>query len=72
MLGLSPLVPAYGRTYKSAKEATEAFCSGKDWVTPMGQLISIRDFIRLKIDTVELRYGVRREKAVIAEIDHYE
>lgn len=31
------LTPAYGRDYKTGKEAKEAFLGGKDWLTPFFQ-----------------------------------
>jgi hypothetical protein len=46
----STVVPAYGRDYKTAKEAKEAWLAGKDWkvadyFSPWdGKPISIRDF----------------------------
>ena len=39
------LTPAYGRDYKSRKEAEEAFRGGKDFqLQPEGCYCSIRDF----------------------------
>lgn len=53
------VTPAY-RDYKSAKEAKEAFASGKDWrMQPTDQLCSIRDFASGV--TVNLRYGSNRK-----------
>lgn len=63
------LTPAYGRDYKSKKEALEAFYQGKDFIlndfsSPYdGKPCSIRDFN--KGAQVLLRYGNLR-KTVIA------
>ena len=45
----SPLVimPAYGRQYKTSKEAVEAWKSGKDFKIINGPYCSIRDITKL-------------------------
>jgi len=67
MFGVTPLSPAYGRDYKSAKEVKEDFLAGKDFQTPAGQYINIRAFDALDLQTVEIRYA-RLTKAVIMEL----
>lgn len=42
------IMPAYGKTYPSIKEATEAWLQGKDFKIYKGPYCSIRDIERLK------------------------
>lgn len=61
--------PAYGRDYKSAKEAQEAFLSGKDFVMDSpgqgGTYCSVRDFAPGTI--VEVRFN-KKEKLLFVEV----
>ena len=53
------VTPAYGRDYKSAKEAHDAFLGGKDFtLQPDGVYCSIRDFEPNVIVTI--RFNKRR------------
>jgi hypothetical protein len=59
------LQPAYGRDYKSQKEAIDAFQKGKDWtgdITVGFALCSVRDFE--KGTPVTLRYKKNTKIAV--------
>lgn len=49
-----PLVvmPAYGRSYKSREEVTEAWKSGKDFKIVNGPYCSIRDIAKLGCSSV--------------------
>lgn len=64
------LTPAYGRIYKSASEAIDAYKSGKDWIfhnpahRDNGRYCSCRDFD--EDAKLELRYGPQNQQAVIA------
>ena len=44
MFGVFPLVPAYGRDYKTEYEVVQDWLAGKDFKTVSGQYCSIRDF----------------------------
>lgn len=58
------LTPAYGRDYKSAKEAKEAFLAGKDFVVnPQGCYCSIRDLAPGQ--SVNIRYKNLRQVMVL-------
>ena len=46
------LVPAYGRTYKTSQEATQAWKLGKDFKIPNGPYCSIRDLNKLNASSV--------------------
>ena len=67
-LGIMTLTPAYGRDYKTAKEAKEAFKGGKDWIiqdmsSPYdGKPANASD---LKGTTVKLRFSNLRKVAVV-------
>ena len=58
------LLPAYGRDYRSAKDAKESFLSGKDWIdSASGSYCSVSDFASGV--TVNLRYKQLRSVAVV-------
>ncbi len=40
MFGLTPLIPAYGRDYKSLKAAQADFDAGKDFLGVSGQAVT--------------------------------
>ena len=44
------LVPAYGRTYKTKKEALSDWKAGKDFKIKVGPYCSIRDLADMKAD----------------------
>lgn len=44
MFGIFPLMPAYGRDYKSKAEVIAALKSGDDFKTANGSYCSLRDF----------------------------
>ena len=62
------LTPAYGRDYKTQKEAVTAYFEGKDWVlhNPTsrydGKYCSCRDFAG---QTVTLRYNKNQQLTVV-------
>jgi hypothetical protein len=62
------VVPAYGRDYKTAKEAKEAFLSGKDFILKDitsrwdGKPCSCRDF---RGEIVEVRYNKRQRLTMV-------
>lgn len=45
MFGIAPLLPAYGRDYKSKKAAQADFDAGKDFATSSGPYINKADLI---------------------------
>lgn len=55
MFGKTPLVPAYGRDYKSIKAVKKDWDDGKDFKTPFGQCCSKKDFVGKK--NIEIRYA---------------
>ena len=62
------LTPAYGRNYKTAKDAIKDFVDGKDWKYVItGQYCSIRDFE--KGANVILRYGTNFSKLTLFEVN---
>lgn len=55
-------VPAYGRVFKTAKEAKASWNDGQDWRdTWSGRYLSIRDVDTFGLSVV-LRYGINLEK----------
>lgn len=65
------VTPAYGRDYKSGKEAKEAWLAGKDFVyqappfdPDSGRYCSVRDF-DAKTTTVNIRYKRMQQVAVV-------
>ncbi len=58
------LVPAYGRDYRSSREAKQSFLSGRDWIDARcGSYCSVSDFASGV--TVNLRYKQLRSVAVV-------
>jgi hypothetical protein len=58
------LSPAYGRDFKSAKDAKDSFLSGKDWIdSASGSYCSVSDFAAGV--TVNLRYKKLHSVAVV-------
>lgn len=55
MFGVTPLSPAYGRDYKSAKAVKDDWQVGRDFRTVSGQMCSIQDFG--PEDKLEVRYA---------------
>lgn len=49
MFGVFPLVPAYGRDYKTEYEVVQAWLAGVDFKTASGQSCSIRDFDKMPV-----------------------
>ena len=68
MLGVLPLVPTYGRVYKSKREVQEAFESGKDFRAANGQACGIGEIRQLGLAHCTFRYGVRLEKSCRLEV----
>lgn len=54
MFGVTPLSPAYGRDYKTAKAVKADWEAGKDFKCANGSMCSIRDFG--PEDRLEVRY----------------
>lgn len=61
MLGVSPIVPAYGRDYRSLAAAQADLDAGRDFVTPGGQYIGREQLLRLGMAAVAVRYGHLRK-----------
>lgn len=63
------LTPAYGRDYKSAREAKQSFMAGQDWQIASvfggnaGRYCSLSDFAP-KV-SVELRYGKLTKSTIV-------
>ena len=62
MFGVFPLVPAYGRDYKTANDVKVDWLAGKDFKTISGQYCSVRDF---PDQSVTIRYAQMRKCTVI-------
>lgn len=67
------LVPAYGRDYRSAKAAREAFEAGKDWLIATMFHKDCGRYCNLaglqsdgKVSSVNLRYSNRRKLTVVS------
>jgi hypothetical protein len=56
MFGLTPLVPAYGRDYKSKKAVEEDFYNNKDFKTLSGSYTNWTDLKKTGLVKVEIRY----------------
>lgn len=62
------LTPAYGRDFKNAKEAKEAYRNGADFFIPsIGRYASIRDFEKMPKNSVNiiLRYSNLRKVTAV-------
>ena len=70
---MAVLTPAYGRKYRTQKQAIDAYLQGMDFIynnvaSPYdGKYCSCRDFLN---EPVEIRYGLRNEKLVF--VTNYE
>jgi hypothetical protein len=65
MMGFSPLVPAYGRDYKTRKAVVEDWNGGKDFQTPTGAYANKEDAARLGLKAINIRFKQIREVAVL-------
>jgi hypothetical protein len=65
MFGITPLLPAYGRDYRSISEVAEDFYAGKDFLTSMGKYISRGDLERLGLAEVEIRFKNKRSSCLL-------
>ncbi len=63
MLGLTPLMPAYGRDYKSKKAAQADFDAGRDFVASDGRYIGKGDLARAGFHArqIEVRSADKRK-----------
>jgi len=62
-------MPAYGREYNSLKAVQADFDAGKDFRTPGGQYISIKELLNMGgISTIMCRYGKGLTKSGILKI----
>jgi len=57
MFGVSPLVPAYGRTYTSLEAAQADLDAGKDFTTASGHYIGRDELLKLDFVEIRCRYG---------------
>jgi len=57
MYGVSPLVPAYGRTYASLRAAQADLDAGRDFRCPDGRYIALPELQQLNLRQVQVRYG---------------
>jgi hypothetical protein len=69
MSGLSPIVPAYGRSYNSLKALESDFNALKDFKTPMGQAINKTDLINEGLKSIQVRYGKNLTKTAVLNIN---
>jgi hypothetical protein len=65
MFGISPITPAFGRDYKSAKALKEDFEANKDFVTASGRYINKEQIKALGLKTVNARYKKLTEVCVL-------
>ena len=56
MYGITPLIPAYGRDYRSKDAAIADLMAGKDFETPFGRYINLEQLRELGLKEVEVRY----------------
>ena len=54
MFGVSPLVPAYGRDYKSKAEVRKDWDANKDFMTPNRQYTSKQELKKMYPDLKEI------------------
>lgn len=61
------LTPAYGRDYKSADEAIQAYKDGKDFILndPTSQWNGLYCSIRDNLQDVSIRYNKLQDKVVV-------
>lgn len=65
MFGVSPLVPAYGRDYKSMKAVQADFDADKDFLTAEGQYINRPQVVELGLNRIQVRYGKLRKTGML-------
>ena len=63
--GLEPIMPAFGRDYKTLQEFERDLRKGLDFKCPSGQYCSIRDLEKLKLKEIAVRYNKRQSYGVI-------
>ena len=63
MFGIFPLVPAYGRDYKSLKDLRTDWEAGKDFQCVNGRYCSTKDFN--PDQRIEFRYDGNRKTAIL-------
>lgn len=68
MFGVDPIAPAYGRQYKSLKEAQADLDGDKDFRTPNGQYISRKELLQIGMRTINIRYGAGLTKVGVLKI----
>ena len=61
LFGLEPLQPAYGRDYKSLKQAQIDFNADKDFATAMGQYINKPQVVDMNMSQIRVRYDSNRK-----------
>ena len=57
MFGLEPLMPAYGRDYKSLAKLKEDFDKGVDFTTASGSYTSKRELFESGVRQITVRYN---------------
>ena len=57
MFGVEPLLPAYGRVYNSLKAVQDDLDGGKDFRTPAGSYISLKELASMGVTQIMCRYG---------------
>lgn len=65
MFGVSPIVPAYGRDYKSKKALLEDFDKDLDFLTPLGQPINKSQLKEMGLSQIQARFKANRSVAMI-------
>ena len=61
MLGLEPIMPAYGRDYKSLAKLKADFEAGLDFQTASGSYTNKRDLFEFGVRQITVRYGKLRK-----------
>lgn len=54
--GVEPLLPAYGRDYKSLREAQADLDAGRDFATPGHGYIGRQELLRMGVVKIRVRY----------------
>lgn len=57
MFGVAPLTPAYGRDYRTLREAQAHLDAGKDFVAATGQYIGLAELQHLGLREVRVRFA---------------
>ena len=65
--GILPLMPAYGRDYKSLSALKADYDAGKDFLTPGGQYANKADLANIPTlpAKIQVRYGKMRKTGMI-------